>query len=101
MAGCVGLCNSGAPARRLAAEYGPGTQAAPVRALARETATRYRQGMSDPTPFAPEEAGGQPAALSPDFVASRTRAPSSAPIKIPQTLTETTGPTGAEVWAQL
>jgi protocatechuate 3,4-dioxygenase beta subunit len=48
--------------------------------------------MSDPLPFAPEEAGTQPPALYPDFVATQTRAPKHAPIRIPQTLTETTGP---------
>lgn len=52
--------------------------------------------MSDPLPFAPEEAGGQPPALYPDFVATRTRAPKHAPIRIPQTLTETTGPSNWE-----
>jgi len=55
--------------------------------------------MTDPIPFAPEEAGGQPPALFPAFVSSRTRAPSHAPIHIPQTLTETTGPSG--VWDRL
>jgi len=55
--------------------------------------------MTDPLPYAPEEAGTQPPSLSPDFVSSRTRAPGQAPIKIPQTLTETTGPGGA--WDRL
>jgi protocatechuate 3,4-dioxygenase beta subunit len=54
--------------------------------------------MTDPLPFASEEAGGQPPALYPDFVSSRTRAPLSAPIRIPQTLTETTGPA---MWERL
>jgi protocatechuate 3,4-dioxygenase, beta subunit len=53
--------------------------------------------MSDPVPFAPEEAGGQPPALYPDFVASRTRAPGHAPIRIPQTLTEMTGPSALKL----
>jgi protocatechuate 3,4-dioxygenase, beta subunit len=55
--------------------------------------------MTDPAPFAPEEAGTQPPSLFPDFVSSRTRAPGHAPIKIPQTLTETTGPGG--LWEKL
>lgn len=57
--------------------------------------------MADPVPYAPDEAGAQPPALYAPFVSSRTRAPGHAPIRIPQTLTETTGPAGAEVWAKL
>src|SRR5258705_12619549 len=57
--------------------------------------------MADPVPYAPDQEGAQPPQLYTDFVSSRTRAPGQAPIRIPQTLTETTGPTGADVWAKL
>lgn len=52
-------------------------------------------------PFAPEEKSAQPPALFPDFRSSVTRAPGHAPLKIPQTLTETTGPAGEGVWERL
>jgi protocatechuate 3,4-dioxygenase beta subunit len=56
--------------------------------------------MADPAPYAPEDSKSQPPALFPDFRASITRAPAHAPIRIPQTLTEVTGP-GGDAWGQL
>jgi protocatechuate 3,4-dioxygenase beta subunit len=52
-------------------------------------------------PFAPEEKAAQPPSLFPDFRASIARAPGQAPVKIPQTLTETTGPSGDGIWERL
>ena len=52
-------------------------------------------------PFAPEEKAAQPPSLFPDFRSSVTRGPASAPLKIPQTLTETTGPAGNGIWERL
>ncbi len=52
-------------------------------------------------PFGPEEKGAQPPPLFPAFKSSVTRAPATAPLTIPQTLTETTGPSGNGVWERL
>jgi protocatechuate 3,4-dioxygenase beta subunit len=57
--------------------------------------------LPNPVPYAPGEANAQPPALFAPFVASRTRAPSQPLVRIPQTLTETTGPAGEDVWAKL
>lgn len=57
--------------------------------------------MTGPAAYAPDEEGVQPPALFPAFVSSRTRAPGHKPLHIPQTLTETTGPSGAGVWDTL
>ena len=48
--------------------------------------------MADPTPYLPEDVAVQPPALFPPFKQSVTRKPASAPIPIPHTLTEITGP---------
>jgi protocatechuate 3,4-dioxygenase beta subunit len=57
--------------------------------------------MADPIPYRPEETAAQPPMLSPPFRSSITRAPKLPPVRIPQTLTETTGPSGAGVWEKL
>jgi protocatechuate 3,4-dioxygenase beta subunit len=57
--------------------------------------------MADPAPYFPEDVANQPPRLFPDFRASVTRMPGHAAIHIPQTLTEITGPSGADVWERL
>jgi protocatechuate 3,4-dioxygenase beta subunit len=57
--------------------------------------------MADPVPYMPEEAGAQPPSLSPPFRASVPRSPTKPLVHIPQTLTETTGPAGQDVWERL
>ena len=57
--------------------------------------------MANPALYARDEAGAQPPALYPDFKSSVTRAPAKPPLKIPQTLTEITGPCGDQVWDRL
>lgn len=54
--------------------------------------------MTDIKPYAPEDAGSPPS-LVPDYRSTILRSPSLAPIVIPHTLTETTGPTGS--WDRL
>jgi protocatechuate 3,4-dioxygenase beta subunit len=54
--------------------------------------------MADPTPYAREDEAAQPASSFAEFKASIVRAPAKAPIRAPHTLTETTGPFGADVW---
>jgi protocatechuate 3,4-dioxygenase beta subunit len=51
--------------------------------------------MSDPVPFAPYAAETQPALDSPDYVGTRKRHPRLAPVKLPHTITETSGPSFA------
>lgn len=48
--------------------------------------------MTGPIPFRREDAG-QPALLHPAYRSTLLRTPREAPVRIPQTLTETTGPT--------
>jgi protocatechuate 3,4-dioxygenase beta subunit len=48
--------------------------------------------MSDPVAFAPYIAATQPDLDSPAYVGTRKRHPMHAPVKLPQTITETTGP---------
>ena len=48
--------------------------------------------MTDPIPYAPEESAAQPPLRFDAFRSSITRSPTKAPLKIPQTLTEVTGP---------
>jgi protocatechuate 3,4-dioxygenase beta subunit len=57
--------------------------------------------MADPVPYAPEEMGAQPPSFSPPFRASIPRSPTQPLVRIPQTLTETTGPSGQGVWEKL
>jgi protocatechuate 3,4-dioxygenase beta subunit len=47
--------------------------------------------MADPSPFRREDTG-QPPSLYPAYVSTIARSPRQAPIRIPHTLTETTGP---------
>jgi protocatechuate 3,4-dioxygenase beta subunit len=54
--------------------------------------------MTDSRPYAHEDAGS-PASLVPDYRSTVLRAPSQPPVRIPQTLTETTGPAGC--WDRL
>ncbi|WP_234729424.1 protocatechuate 3,4-dioxygenase subunit beta [Acidocella facilis] len=54
--------------------------------------------MIDNLSYAPEDAGSPPS-LFPDYRSTVLRSPRFAPIRIPQTLTETTGP--GECWGQL
>jgi protocatechuate 3,4-dioxygenase beta subunit len=51
--------------------------------------------MHESPAYRPEDAG-QPPSLYPDYVGTRTRAPREAPVHIPQTLTELTGPDDCE-----
>ena len=48
--------------------------------------------MSDPVPFRPPVAGTQPAYDTPSYGSTHKRHPTMRPIRIPHTLTETTGP---------
>jgi len=57
--------------------------------------------MADPVPYGREDAAAQPPLSFAQFKASVVRAPASAPIRVPQTLTETTGPSGEGVWERL
>lgn len=57
--------------------------------------------MADPVPFAREDAASQPPLSFADFKASVVRAPTKPLIRVPHTLTETTGPSGEGVWEQL
>jgi protocatechuate 3,4-dioxygenase beta subunit len=57
--------------------------------------------MADPVPYAPEDRAAQPPLSFAEFKASVVRAPSRALIHVPQTLTETTGPSGEGVWERL
>lgn len=54
--------------------------------------------MSDPAAYAPEDAGAPPSLFA-DYRSTALRAPSQPRVEIPQTLTETTGPTGC--WDRL
>jgi protocatechuate 3,4-dioxygenase, beta subunit len=54
--------------------------------------------MTDIQPYAREDAGAPPS-LFPDYRSTVLRAPSQAPLHVPQTLTETTGPAGC--WDRL
>jgi protocatechuate 3,4-dioxygenase beta subunit len=55
--------------------------------------------MADLAPYNPEDAASQPPSLFPAYGSTVKRSPSLAPIAIPQTLTETTGPTDS--WERL
>ena len=57
--------------------------------------------MADPAPYAPEEQGAQPPSLFPAFRASVAKTPTQPLVRIPQTLTETTGPSGEAYWERL
>jgi protocatechuate 3,4-dioxygenase beta subunit len=48
--------------------------------------------MSDPVPFAPYAVATQPDLDSPAYVGTRKRHPTLPPVKLPHTITETTGP---------
>jgi protocatechuate 3,4-dioxygenase, beta subunit len=48
--------------------------------------------MTDPVPFRPYAPGTQPDNNSPAYMGTIKRHPNQAPIKIPHTVTETTGP---------
>ncbi len=48
--------------------------------------------MSDPIPFRPYEPGTQPALNTPAYLSTAKRHPLRAPIRMPQTITETSGP---------
>lgn len=48
--------------------------------------------MIEPCGYLPERAEEQPPLLYPDYRSTRLRAPQQAPVRIPQTATETTGP---------
>lgn len=50
--------------------------------------------MNEPIFFRPADPAAQPAPLSPAYGSTMKRSPSLPPIKIPQTLTEITGPAG-------
>src|SRR5258708_31156340 len=54
--------------------------------------------MSDVVPYAHEDAGS-PSSLFPDYRSTVLRSPREALVRIPQTLTEVTGPSGA--WDRL
>ena len=54
--------------------------------------------MSDVTPYAHDDAGSPPSLFA-DYRSTVLRAPSQPPVRVPQTLTETTGPAGA--WDRL
>jgi len=54
--------------------------------------------MADPVPYAPEEKAAQPPQRFDAFNSSITRSPTKAPLRVPQTLTELTGPAGPGVW---
>ena len=54
--------------------------------------------MSDPAPYARDDAGAPPSLVA-DYRSTALRAPHHAPLAIPQTLTETTGPGGC--WGRL
>jgi protocatechuate 3,4-dioxygenase beta subunit len=49
----------------------------------------------------PEEKGAQPPSLFPAFRASVVKTPTQPLVRIPQTLTETTGPSGEAYWEKL
>lgn len=55
--------------------------------------------MQAPAPYAPEDREAQPHSLYPAYRATALRAPSQPLVRIPQTLTETTGPAGC--WGSL
>jgi protocatechuate 3,4-dioxygenase beta subunit len=55
--------------------------------------------MNQPTGFHREEAASQPPSLSPAYKSTVARSPRQPLVRIPQTLTETTGPAGC--WDQL
>jgi protocatechuate 3,4-dioxygenase beta subunit len=54
--------------------------------------------MTCPIPYSPEESAAQPRARFDAFKSSITRAPTKPAVKIPQTLTEVTGPSVPGVW---
>jgi protocatechuate 3,4-dioxygenase beta subunit len=54
--------------------------------------------MTGPLPYAPEESAAQPPLRFDAFKSSIARSPTRAPVRIPQTLTEVTGPSAAGVW---
>ena len=53
----------------------------------------------EPPPYSRPAAGEQPPYLHPDYRSTLKRAPSRAPLPLPQTLTEVTGPTFDSGWA--
>jgi protocatechuate 3,4-dioxygenase beta subunit len=55
--------------------------------------------VTDPLPYRPEDPLSQPPALFPAYVSTVKRVPARAPIVVPPTLTETTGPGGP--WERL
>ena len=57
--------------------------------------------MADPLPFLPDDKNVQPPLKFEEFRASAVRAPGKPLVRIPHTLTETTGPSGESIWEQL
>ena len=57
--------------------------------------------MANPVPYAREDRTAQPPHSFADFKASAVRAPTHPLIRVPHTLTETTGPSGEGVWQTL
>jgi protocatechuate 3,4-dioxygenase beta subunit len=57
--------------------------------------------MADPVPYARDDERAQPPLKFAPFKASIVRAPGHKPIRVPHTLTETTGPSGVDVWEKL
>jgi len=49
--------------------------------------------MADPAPFRPQAPSSQPAYDTPEYGSTRLRHPTRAPLRIPTTITEATGPT--------
>ena len=57
--------------------------------------------MADPLPFLPDDKNVQPPLKFDEFRASGVRAPAQSLVRIPHTLTETTGPSGDNIWEKL
>jgi protocatechuate 3,4-dioxygenase beta subunit len=57
--------------------------------------------MADPLPYLPDDKNVQPPLKFDEFRASVVRAPSKPLVRIPHTLTETTGPAGSTIWEKL
>jgi len=57
--------------------------------------------MADLVPYSPEEKAAQPPLRFDAFKSSVTRSPTKALLRVPQTLSELTGPAGAGVWERL
>jgi len=57
--------------------------------------------MAEPLPYSRDDKSAQPPLKFDEFRASAVRAPTQPLIRIPHTLTETTGPSGESVWEKL